>query len=611
MTLDESIQGMRLRVMQRAAGGGVTRRRVARRAISRDPVLSLARRLTTLWRGWRCIPRRAPARPAARCRSWPPPVERRLLAVAIAEATWGPRGRLRPAPCRMRLAPSTVQRLLRRHGLATRRQRLLVLEHHSARAGGPADRADSAERCGGCATAADAGTSRPSGPASSSVSDDLLHRQAQGRGQPVWQITACDAATSYGVARILPALTPAATARFLRDVLRPAVRRAGWPLQRVLTDRWQSNSRPAFAADLPASGSRTPGPDPACLDQWLRRTRSSRPFPSAQRWCSFRRTLLHQPCPARTAASAASWHFYNIERPHHGYRVRGRTPATLFHARYRRSLADLMRTTLGSRIVSTPTRVLDSLGEPGRHDVAVPGLQRRDDAADVRGQLRRARHPRSLPRLRRLLVRRDGEPRAGAGLRAGSLRPHPREAVEPAPAGGLAGLSPLPRPARADGQYAAQHPLHLLALPRRPRALHHLPRVPPREELRAAPEPRRDRGPQAECPERHLLRLRGARRSRQGDRLRVLPGAAVHARRQAGGDDGRSAQAGREQARGGAAGRSRRHALHEPPAGSGLGLARVQAHRGRGAVPALRPCVGHEPRRGGYLRPRHLPPGRK
>ena len=23
--------------------------------------------------------------------------------------------------------------------------------------------------------------------------------------------------------------------------------------------------------------------------------------------------------------------FYNFERPHHGYRVRGRTPATLFH----------------------------------------------------------------------------------------------------------------------------------------------------------------------------------------------------------------------------------------------------------------------------------------
>jgi hypothetical protein len=23
--------------------------------------------------------------------------------------------------------------------------------------------------------------------------------------------------------------------------------------------------------------------------------------------------------------------FYNFERPHHGYRVRGRTPATIFH----------------------------------------------------------------------------------------------------------------------------------------------------------------------------------------------------------------------------------------------------------------------------------------
>src|SRR5213596_3647210 len=52
----------------------------------------------------------------------------------------------------------------------------------------------------------------------------------------VWQITACDAASSYGLARILPALSAAAVAHFLRDVLVPAVERAGWSLRRVLTD---------------------------------------------------------------------------------------------------------------------------------------------------------------------------------------------------------------------------------------------------------------------------------------------------------------------------------------------------------------------------------------
>jgi hypothetical protein len=71
----------------------------------------------------------------------------------------------------------------------------------------------------------------------------------------VWQITACDAATSYGVARILPALSPAATARFLRDDLLPAVGRAGWTLQRVLADRG-NEFKAEFAATCAALGIR-------------------------------------------------------------------------------------------------------------------------------------------------------------------------------------------------------------------------------------------------------------------------------------------------------------------------------------------------------------------
>ena len=52
----------------------------------------------------------------------------------------------------------------------------------------------------------------------------------------VWQVTACDVASSYGVARILPALSAAAVATFLRSVVVPAVRQAGWSVERVLTD---------------------------------------------------------------------------------------------------------------------------------------------------------------------------------------------------------------------------------------------------------------------------------------------------------------------------------------------------------------------------------------
>ena len=52
----------------------------------------------------------------------------------------------------------------------------------------------------------------------------------------VWQITACDAATSYGLAGLLPAHDAEAAATFLRTVVVPHFQRAGWPVQRVLTD---------------------------------------------------------------------------------------------------------------------------------------------------------------------------------------------------------------------------------------------------------------------------------------------------------------------------------------------------------------------------------------
>src|SRR5207249_1757747 len=48
------------------------------------------------------------------------------------------------------------------------------------------------------------------------LSGHLLHRQSQGVGK-VWQITACDAASSYGVAALLPTHTAADAAAFLRD----------------------------------------------------------------------------------------------------------------------------------------------------------------------------------------------------------------------------------------------------------------------------------------------------------------------------------------------------------------------------------------------------------
>ena len=48
---------------------------------------------------------------------------------------------------------------------------------------------------------------------------------------------------SYGVARMPPELTAAAVAIFLRTVVVPAVRQAGWSVERVLTDGAESSKR--------------------------------------------------------------------------------------------------------------------------------------------------------------------------------------------------------------------------------------------------------------------------------------------------------------------------------------------------------------------------------
>ena len=325
MTLDESIQGMRLHVMKRADSVGVS-------TACREAGIS-----RTLFYRWRqrlerygvdgVHPRRR------RARSGPAPqlaphVERRLLAVAIAEATWGC-ARLAAYAQRMwrlRVAPSTVQRLLRRHGLARRRQRLLVLEHHSAARAGLLT-----ERTRQTLWRLRHGRTRhveATQPAELFCLDTFYIGKLKGVGK-VWQITACDAASSYGIARILPALSHTAVSRFLRHVLLPLVRRAGWTLQRVLTDGGGE-----FKASF----------DDTCRELGIRHTR----IQPRHAWTNgfverLQQTILTEHWRivfrrhyfTRRATLDRSLQdflrFYNLDRPHHGYRLRGRTPATVFH----------------------------------------------------------------------------------------------------------------------------------------------------------------------------------------------------------------------------------------------------------------------------------------
>src|SRR5216683_1176205 len=157
--------------------------------------------------------------------------------------------------------------------------------------------------------------------------DTFYIGQLKGVGK-VWQITACDAACSYGVAWLLPAHTAEAAAHFLRRVVIPLYRRAGWRLRRVLTD-----GGPEFKGAF----------DEACRALGLRHTRTkprhawTNGFVERlqgtilqEHWrVAFRRRYFTN----RTALQRSLEAFmqsYNHERPHQGYRLRGRTPATLF-----------------------------------------------------------------------------------------------------------------------------------------------------------------------------------------------------------------------------------------------------------------------------------------
>src|SRR6266404_9872268 len=252
MTLDESVHGMRLRVIERAqVQGNVS-------AVCRE--LGISRTVFYRWRqrleryGVDGVhPRRQRAR-AGRPVATAPDVERLVLGIAISAATWGCRriAAYLARTWRVRLAPSTVQRLLRRVGLATRRARLTVLEQQAARTAGlltECTRQRLWRARYGRMRHVDAKE-----PGELVCLDTFYIGRLKGVGK-VWPITACDAATSYGIARILPALSPAATARFLRDVVMPTVRRAGWTLQRVLTDRG-NEFKAEFATTCTALGIR-------------------------------------------------------------------------------------------------------------------------------------------------------------------------------------------------------------------------------------------------------------------------------------------------------------------------------------------------------------------
>jgi len=319
MTLEDKVHGFRLHALRRAEELGNVSAACRELDISRTVFYRWKKRLRA-YGADALHPRRTSARPGR-----PPllgPVEERaIVATALAWPTWGPnRVSLQLARQGVHVSPSTVWRALRRMGLGRREARLLAVEGHVAKTAGLLTERTRRNLRRTRHVAVDE-------PGELVCLDTFFIGKLKGVGQ-MWQITACDAASSYAWAKVIPARNAVEAARFLAEVLVPQFAKAGWKLRRVLTDRG-SEFKGEFdqaCRDLRITHSRTK-PRHAWTNGFVERLQGTILH---EHWrVAFRRryfTRAHQ----LQLSLAGFLRFYNEERPHHGYRTQGRTPAEVF-----------------------------------------------------------------------------------------------------------------------------------------------------------------------------------------------------------------------------------------------------------------------------------------
>jgi transposase InsO family protein len=324
MTLEDRVHALRLRLFRRAEELGNVSEACREAGVSRSGYYQLRARFRR-YGPEGLHPKFRKARPGR-----PPQldavIERQVIALSLAWPSWGPQ-QLSSQLARKGIvvAPSTVYRCLRRHGLGTRQRRFGVLEQHSAKTSGLLTQR----------TRRQLEKVRPTAsrrhvqarfPGQLVCFDCFYIGKLKGVGK-VWQVTACDAASSYGLATVFIGNPHSAvTARFLRGVVRH-FRRAGHEVRRVLTDRG-SEFEGAF--------------DQACRDLDIRHTRTKPRHAFTNGFVErLQQTILHDHWRIEfrrryftklrhLEASLQSYlRFYNHERAHHGYRTRGRTPAQI------------------------------------------------------------------------------------------------------------------------------------------------------------------------------------------------------------------------------------------------------------------------------------------
>lgn len=322
MTLEDSVRRHRLAILQRAALVGSVTQACREAGISRTLFYRWRRRYLRYGAdGLR--PR--PSRPTRWPRQAVPALEHQVLAYALLWPTHGPAriaAQLRqPLWGGWRISASGVYAILRRHGLQTRWERLTRLEAHAATDGLLTERT----------------RRRPPRPhVEAQRPGDLVCLDAfyigklKGVGK-VWQLTACDAACSYGIATLVPRVTQQAAIQFLRQHVAPAYARAGHRIQAVLTDggpEWQARFV-AACRELGITHRRTK-PRHAWTNGFVERLQGTI---LTELWrVAFRRTYYRSIAQLQQDLQAYL-RFYNRDRSHQGYRLQGRTPATVFLAR--------------------------------------------------------------------------------------------------------------------------------------------------------------------------------------------------------------------------------------------------------------------------------------
>lgn len=322
MTLEDSVRRQRLAVMQRAQALGNVSQACREFGISRTVFYRWRRR--ALQYGPEAL-RPRPTRPTRWARQAPPALEHAVVAYALLWPTRGPAyiaSQLAQTRWgRWRVSPSGVYAILRRSGLRTRWERLTRVEDTAAHTQGLLT-----ERTRRRLSRRHVEAQRPG---ELVCLDAFYIGKLKGVGK-VWQLTACDAACSYAIAQIVPRVTASAAVAFLRERVLPRYR-AGHRLRALLTDggpEWRGRFEHA-CRELGVEHRRTK-PRHAWTNGFVERLQGTI---LAELWrISFRRTFYTR-AEHLERDLQAYLRFYNTERPHQGYRLRGRTPASVFFAR--------------------------------------------------------------------------------------------------------------------------------------------------------------------------------------------------------------------------------------------------------------------------------------